>query len=483
MAYPFCGSVPATIMQRRALPSMNEIQKLSEDPRVAVRKPGEPDPAGRCIVYWMQRAQRALDNPALEVAVKLGNELRKPVVIFFAPVPFYPHANARHYSFLAEGIPEIAEAAARRDVGFVLRTYPEHSLLRFCDEVRAAIVVGDENPLREPGQWRERVARQIRAPLWTVDADVIVPSKLLLREQYAARTIRPRIHKLLPEFLVRQGNPKARVPWVAPRKLAALSLGADFTAEWKLDRSVERVACWRGGTRQGMKMLRAFVRRKLASYPELRNRPEQDGTSRLSPYLHFGHISPLTVALAVKNAQAPARAKDAFLDQLIVQRELAVNFVRFNPSYDAPESLEPWAGRSFAEHAGDHRPFVYNDEQLENAETHDPLWNAAQKQMVLTGWMHNYMRMYWAKKILEWSPSVAAAMKRAIWLNDKYQLDGRDPDGYAGIAWAILGKHDRAWSERPIFGKVRYMSMESTGRKFDSKKYIAQSAALEDGRA
>jgi len=325
------------------------------------------------------------------------------------------------------------------------------------------------------------VARQIRVPLWTVDADVVVPSQLLLREQYAARTIRPRIHKLLPEFLMRQGNPKARVPWVAPRKLAALDVGADFTAEWKLDRSVHRVGSWRGGSRQGVKMLRAFVRRNLASYPELRNRPEENGTSRLSPYLHFGHISPLTVALAVKNAQAPERAKDAFLDQLIVQRELAVNFVRFNSSYDAVESLEPWAQRSFAEHAGDHRPFAYSDEQLENAETHDPLWNAAQKQMVLTGWMHNYMRMYWAKKILEWSRSVAVAMKRAQWLNDKYQLDGRDPNGYAGIAWAILGKHDRAWSERPIFGKVRYMSMESTGRKFDSKRYIAQVAALERG--
>jgi deoxyribodipyrimidine photo-lyase len=461
---------------------MNEIEKLSEDPRVAVRKAVAPDFDGRCVVYWMQRAQRAADNPALDVAVKLGNELQRPVVIFFAPVPFYPHANARHYSFLVEGIPDIAEAAARRNIGFVLRTYPEHRLLKFCEEVRAAIVVGDENPLREPREWRERVARQIRVPLCTVDADVVVPSKLLLREQYAARTIRPRIHKLLPEFLVRQGNPKARVPWIAPRKLHMLDMDADFSKEWKLDRSVPKAESWHGGTEEGMKMLRAFVQEKLASYPEMRNRPEEDGTSRLSPYLHFGHISPLTVALAVKNAQAPARAKDAFLDQLIVQRELAVNFVRFNPAYDALESLEPWAERSFAEHAGDHRPFVYNERQLENAETHDPLWNAAQKQMMLTGWMHNYMRMYWAKKILEWSPSVAVALRRAIWLNDKYELDGRDPNGYAGIAWAILGKHDRAWSERSIFGKVRYMSMESTGRKFDSKRYIAQIAALERGQ-
>jgi deoxyribodipyrimidine photo-lyase len=463
-------------------PTVNMIQKLCENPRVEIRKAGAPDPQGRCVVYWMQRAQRTLDNPALDLAVNLGNELQKPVVIFFAPMPFYPNANSRHYSFLADGIADIAEGATRRGVGFVLRTYPDHSLLKFCEEVRPAIVVGDENPLREPREWRARVARQIRVPLWTVDADVVVPSKLLLKEQYAARTIRPRIHKLLPEFMVRPSNPEARFAWIAPRGMASLPVDADFTGEWTLDRSVPSIKPWRGGTKQGLETLRAFVQAKLNNYPELRNRPESEGTSRLSPYLHFGHIGPLTVALAVKNAEAPAEAKGAFLDQLIVQRELAVNFVRFNPCYDSLESLEPWADRSFAQHSGDHRPFVYSDEQLENAETHDPLWNAAQKQMVVTGWMHNYLRMYWAKKILEWSPSVAAALRRAIWLNDRYELDGRDPNGYAGIAWAILGKHDRAWSDRPIFGKIRYMSMESTGRKFDSRKYIAQIDSLERSR-
>jgi deoxyribodipyrimidine photo-lyase len=174
--------------------------------------------------------------------------------------------------------------------------------------------------------------------------------------------------------------------------------------------------------------------------------------------LHFGHIGPHTVAGAIHDADAPAVAKEAFLEQLIVRRELAVNFVRFNSSYDSVECLEPWADRSLAEHAGDRRPIIYGEEQLENAETHDPLWNAAQKQMVLTGWMHNYLRMYWAKKILEWSPSTAVALQRAIWLNDRYELDGRDPNGYAGIAWAVAGKHDRAWFERPVFGKIRYMS-------------------------
>ncbi len=179
----------------------------------------------------------------------------------------------------------------------------------------------------------------------------------------------------------------------------------------------------------------------------------------------------------------PAVSKQALLEQLIVRRELAVNFVRFNSSYDSVECLEPWADRSFAEHSGDRRTVIYSEEQLENAETHDPLWNAAQKQMVISGWMHNYLRMYWAKKILEWSPSIALAVQRAIWLNDRYELDGRDPNGYAGIAWAILGKHDRAWFDRPVFGKVRYMSLASTRRKFDAESYIAQIARLERAAA
>lgn len=458
---------------------MNMIQKFSENPRVTVRKGGPPGPDGDCVVYWMQRSQRAIDNPALNLAVNVGNELGKPVVVFFAPVPFYPRANLRHFSFLADGIPDIAEALARRRIGFVLRAYPLHSLLKFCEEVRASMVIGDENPLRDPEKWRSRVAEQIRVPFWTVDADVIVPSRLLGREHYAARTIRPRLHELLPKFLVRQDNPQARLPWVSPPGLRSLPWDQDFTREWTLDRSVQRVGHWRGGSKRALKKLHAFVRQKLAAYPAEHNRPERDGTSRLSPYLHFGHIGPHTVALAIQNAAAPVQAKQAFLEQLIVRRELAVNFVRFNPLYDSPECLEPWADRSLAEHAGDRRPVIYNEDQLENAETHDSLWNAAQKQMALTGWMHNYLRMYWAKKILEWSPSVAVAFQRAIVLNDRYELDGRDPNGYAGIAWAIVGKHDRAWSDRPVFGKIRYMALASTSKKFDSKKFIAQVAALE----
>ena len=462
---------------------MTAIERISADPRVTMRKPGPPNWEGRCIVYWMQRSQRVLDNPALDVAIKIGNELKRPVVAFFAPVPFYPNANLRHYRFLADGVADIAEGLAHRKVGFVFRAYPEHSLQKFCEEVDPCIVIGDENPMREPEEWRSRAAQQLHVPLWTVDSDVIVPTKMLEKEQYAARTIRPRIHRLLPEFLVRPKKSGAHVGWIAPNGLQSLSWREDFTKRWKLDRSVAPVADFVGGAMQAQRALKKFLR-KLTQYPEQRNCPECEGTSRLSPYLHFGHIGPLTVALAVQGTGAPKRSKEAFLEQLIVRRELAINFVRFNPYYDSIECLEPWAQRTIGDHAKDHRPTLYSEGQLEQAETHDPLWNAAQKQMVLSGWMHNHLRMYWAKKVLEWSPSVAIAYQRAVWLNDRYELDGRDPNGYAGIAWALVGKHDRPWFERPIFGHVRYMSLASTSKKFDSKRYIEKVTALEtDGRA
>ena len=415
-----------------------------------------------------------MDNPALDVAVSVANELDVPVVTFFAPVPFYPSANLRHFQFLAEGIPDIADALQERGIGFVLRVHPDHSLLKFCEQVRVALVIGDENPLREPESWRQKAARRLRVPLWTVDADVIVPSKLLLKEQYAARTIRPRLQAKLQEFLVSPQNTRPKRRWKTLPDVLSLPADYPITQGWPIDRSVQPVCDPRGGTRKGVALLRRFVQRGLSNYDRARNCPEEDGTSRLSPYLHFGHLGPHTVALAIQNADVPSKQREAFLEQLVVRRELAINFVRFNPNYDSIESVEPWAHRSFALHSGDPRPVVYTERQLENAETHDPLWNAAQQQMVLTGWMHGYMRMYWAKKILEWTPDPASAYRIAVRLNDRYELDGRNPNGYAGIAWAIGGKHDRPWFERPIFGQIRYMSYASTSRKFDSKAYIEQ---------
>ncbi len=457
---------------------MASLAELCANARVAVRRPGEPNPQGKCVVYWMQRSQRALDNPALEVAVQAANLLGKPCVVFFAPVPFYPHANLRHYRFLNQAIPSIALGLKKRNLGFVLRRYPDHRLLEFCDEIKPALVVGDENPLRGPEHWRQVAAQKLRTPFWTVDADVIVPSRLLMKEQYGAYTARPVIRRLLPEFLRPVGNTRAQVRWRLPRGLRCLPYDADITDGWKLNRTVEPVEAMQGGTDHAMRRLKSFIRSGLATYDHDRNRPECEGTSMLSAYLHFGHIGPHTVALAIEKAAAPRAAKDAFLEQLIVRRELAINFVRFNENYDNFECAPSWAHKTLADHAGDARK-IYSESQLEAAQTHDPLWNAAQRQMVITGFMHNYMRMYWAKKILEWSKTPAQAFQTAIYLNDKYELDGRDPNGYAGIAWAIVGKHDRPWFDRPVFGSVRYMSFNSTSKKFDSRRYIANVEALQ----
>jgi len=461
---------------------MKTLDSIRGDPGLTVRRSGAPDPDGKCVVYWMQRAQRAVDNPALTAAINAGNCLGKPVVVYFQLVPRAHHANQRHYHFLVEGLGDIVAELQKRKVGLVVRRYPDHGLLRFCNEVRPCLVITDENPLMEAERAKSRIAQKIGPPFWSVEADVIVPSKLLLKEHYAARTIRPKIHGLLPHFLRAVENPAAQFPWRPPSQLLSLMPALTLLDHFPIDRSVSPSAFFHGGSRAAQRSLDRFLRHRLKDYAAQRNKPDLDGTSQLSPYLHFGHIAVHRVAMAVKNADAPVADRQAFLEELIVRRELAVNFIRFNRNYENYDACEPWADVTHRKHAPDQRPFLYSEKQLEGAETHDPLWNAAQKQMVLTGWMHGYLRMYWAKKILEWTESPQAAYQIAVGLNDRYELDGRDPNGYAGIAWAVVGKHDRAWGpERPVYGKVRYMSYASTSRKFDSKGYIARVAALEKG--
>ena len=457
------------------------LRKLAVDARVTVRRGGAPDRNGKCVVYWMQRAQRGRDNHAVDLAVEIANALELPLVVYFAGISNFPNANLRHYAFLNRGLVDVEEDLAARNIAFVLRNAPRESHERLLRDVGAAFLIGDENPLREPERWRRELAERISIPFWTVDADVVVPSKLMERAQYGAYTIRPRLYRLLPEFLVPYSNPKARCEWKRPKRFAADSPREDMTRGWKeLDRSVGPVEAWTGGHAAAMKRLRFFVTKLLQNYERDRNRPELDGTSALSPYLHFGHIGPVTIALAVdaavKKDASLQGARDGYLNELIAWRELAVNFVKYTPNYDSADCAEDWAKKTIAEHARDERERLYSLKKLEAGETYDELWNAAQTQMVRGGWMHNVLRMYRAKKILEWTPNVKTAVKWAIYLNDKYELDGRDPNGYAGIAWSMVGKFDRAWGERPVFGKIRYMSGASTGRKFDSKSYIRKTS-------
>jgi len=456
-----------------------ELTKLADQPRVLVRRAG-PARKGKCVVYWMQRSMRIVDNPALDVAIEASNLLGIPVVVYFSVIPNYPNANLRHYHFLAQGLRDVAADAAERGVGFVLRRFPDNSLEAFLEEVQAALVIGDENPCREPERWRAVLAKRLKLPFWTVDADVVVPSRIFGKSFFLLHHFRPYLKAELPKHLIAPTNPKPLLRWEPAKAPASFPVNGDLTEGFsRLDRSVRPVDSFTGGTHAALKRLREFIARDLAGYDTQRNHPESKGTSRLSPYLHFGNIGPLTIALAVeeaaKRSRVSAAGRDRFLDQLIGWRELSVLFVKHNLNYDNWECAEPWARKTLIEHAGDERRH-YSFEQLERAETGDELWNAAQREMVSTGWMHNMLRMYWAKKILEWAPDPARAFEWAVTLNDKYELDGRDPNGYAGIAWAIVGKHDRPWFDRPVFGLVRPMTANSFAKKFDAASYIRENS-------
>ena len=464
-------------MSRHKVP--DSLKELADNPRILVRREGSLPQNAKCVVYWMQRAMRIHENPALDVAVDAANLLGLPVVVFFAVIPNYPNTNLRHYHFLQQGLRDVEQDAQERGVGFVLRRYPDNSLEKFLEEVDAALLIGDENPCREPERWRKVLARRLRLPYWTVDADVAVPSAVVGRDYFLLQHMRPHLKDALPKFLVPDKSPTPQYAWTKPKALPSESLTNDITAGFRdLDRTIKPVDTFTGGTHAALEGLKKFVAGGLKDYVDKRNHPEVKGTSRLSPYLHFGNIGPITIALAVEKALAEGKiaqtARDRFLEQVIAWRELSVLFVKYNDNYDNWESAEPWAHKTLVEHAGDQRSFRYSFEQLERAETHDDLWNAAQREMTENGWMHNYMRMYWAKMILEWAPDPARAYEWAVILNDRYELDGRDPNGYAGIAWAIVGKHDRPWFNRPVFGLVRPMSGASTSKKFDSKAYIDQ---------
>lgn len=462
-----------------ALASLSEgLRAIAGTPRVHIRRRGVPASDAKCVVYWMQRAERGVDNPALDCAIEVANGLGLPVVAFFSAISNFPRANLRHYAFLNQGLHDAEEDMAARGVPLIVRRPPENKLEPFLHDVGAGIVIGDENPLREPERWRRVLAGRLRIPYWTVDADVIVPSRLFTKGFYAQHLFRRQLDPLLPEYLVEPRVPKLHKQWVHA-KVTRWVLDDDITKGWRnFDRRVKPVDTFRGGAHAARKRLRYFVEHQLADFEKGRNKPQINGTSQLSPYLHFGHISALRIVLEAKKALAarkvPQSAYDTLINELVGWRELAVNFVTYSrDTYDTIECAEPWAQKTLREHMRDKRKYEYTYEQLERGETHDPLWNAGQLQMVRYGWMHNVLRMYWGKKILEWSPNPARAFEWAVLLNDTYELDGRDPNSYAGIAWAIAGKFDRPWFEREIFGTIRYMSGASTGKKFDSRLYMA----------
>ncbi len=440
-----------------------------------------PVAKGAYVLYWMQASQRAEYNHALEYAIERGNALGLPVVVFFGLTEHFPEANRRHYLFMLEGLAGVERALRDRRLKLVVRRgSPEKELLPLAHQ--AALVVVDGGYLGIQRQWRTYAAERLECPLVEVESDVVIPLQVAsFKEEYSAATLRRRITPHLPRFLQPLA---AREPRISSLDvdLAGVSVADPeaLCASLALDRSVPPSKYFRGGTDEAKKWLSLFLEQKLDHYGDLRNDPSSDSLSHLSPYLHFGQISPLYVALQVSQTQSPGAAH--FMEELVVRRELSINFVSRNAAYDSFSALPPWAQATLRKHSGDARPYIYSLEELEAGRTHDPYWNAAQREMVITGKMHGYMRMYWGKKILEWSPAPEEAFRRCLYLNNKYELDGRDPNGFAGVAWCF-GKHDRPWGERPVFGLVRYMSETGLRRKFDMEAYVRRVEAIEAAEA
>ena len=436
---------------------------------------------GDYVLYWMQASQRVEYNHALDYATSQANSLSVPLVVFFGLTEDFPEANLRHYRFMLEGLQETKSKLENRGIKTVIRfDHPPTGVAQLSSD--AALVVVDRGYLRVERNWREEAAETVKSPLLEVETDAIVPvEEASQKEEYAAYTLRKKLEDRLDKYLseMEPPNPKAdSLGLKLPLEEADISCLKSTLDRMDLDTTVAPVSNFRGGPGPAKELLSRFIQDKLDDYGELSNDPVRDNQSGLSPYLHFGQISPLKVALEVIASESPG--VDDYLEQLIVRRELSLNFIRYNDHYDQlPQILPDWAESTLAAHEDDQREYEYSRKQFESASTHDPYWNAAQKEMVLRGKMHGYMRMYWGKKILEWSESPRQAFNTALYLNNKYELDGRDPNGYAGVAWCF-GKHDRAWKERAVLGKVRYMSASGLERKFDIDRYVEQVENLKD---
>jgi deoxyribodipyrimidine photo-lyase len=423
------------------------------------------------ILYWMQREQRVRENWALYFALVLAKESDVPLCVCFNLVPDFLGALPRAYLFMLEGLREVEGELAELRIPFVLlRGQPENTIPGLVRDLEASGIVMDFNPLKIVRAWKREVLQHLTATVFEVDARNVVPVWVTSPvKEYGAFTIRRKIHRHLPEFL-------KEFPKLGKQPFRGITFRA---CDWErlfleLFPEKPKLLCTPGYA-AGMRALQEFLKERLPHYAEKRNDPAVPATSLLSPYLHFGQISAQKVALEVlRFREQYPESVDAFLEQLIVRRELAENFCTYEEHYDTPLGFPRWAQETLKAHRTDNRPYLYTLKELEHAKTHDPLWNAAQRELLFAGRIHSYTRMYWAKKILEWSENEEEALRRAIDLNDRYALDGRDPNGYTGIAWAIGGVHDRPFPEREIFGKIRPMTLAQCARKFSVEKYIAR---------
>ena len=449
---------------------------MVEQNRIQVLKDMPPREGGAYVLYWMQQAMRAEGNPALDHAVEIANDLGLPVAVSFGLTgmrsPPYPDANARHYTFLLQGLADVADALETRGIAFVPRFgAPDEVTLDLSD--KAAVVVCDRGYLKPQRAWQKTVVARAECRVVMVETDAVVPiDAVSTKHEYAARTIRPKLQRVWDDYLVESRTPALR------HKPGRLGLKPDFdpadgakiVAKLKIDQEVGAVRRFEGGLNAARKRLSGFLAESFDGYREGRNEPQRGAVTHLSPYLHFGQISPVEIALAAKAAKGGNTDRESFLDELIVRRELAQNHVYHEPHYDSLAGVPNWARDTLDKHRTDERPYHYTRAQLEAGETHDEYWNAAQREMRETGYTHNRLRMYWGKKIIEWTKTPEIAFETTLAINNKFFVDGRDANSFTNVAW-LFGLHDRPWFRRPIFGTVRYMS-ENSIRKFDGPAYL-----------
>ncbi len=434
-----------------------------------IRKLNNIEFSGDSIVYLMSRDQRAGDNWALIYAQELAIANNSKLVVVFNLLNEFLNAQSVHFNFMLNGLIETAESLAKNNIPLYLTNGRDiNELKELLFDLNAGALICDFDSLKIKQNIKNELLKKLEISIYEVDTHNIVPVWIASQKQeFGAYTIRPKINKLLPEYL-------DEFPSLVFHKQNTIISSDEIIKNIKItaDEFTNANLYYPSGSQVANKRLSNFIQNELFNYNELRNFPELNMQSGLSPYLHFGQISAQRIALEVQKADSNLESKNAFLEELIIRRELSDNFCYYNENYDNFDGFPEWAKITLNIHRNDKREYIYSADVLENAKTHDKYWNAAQKQMIETGKMHGYMRMYWAKKILEWSESPETAIESAIYLNDKYQLDGRDANGYTGIAWSIGGVHDRAWAERPIFGKIRFMNEGGLKRKFNIDDYV-----------
>lgn len=425
------------------------------------------------VLYVMAREQRAADNWALIYAATRAQERNVPLLVVFALAPMFNHGSARHNEWMVASLQSVQRSLTEPSLPFfVLYGDWLETIPTFVAEQSVGEVVFDFNPLEPVRSWRDQVAKRLEILVSEVDARNVVPCwQASPKAEFAAYTFRPKVTRQLKEFLVPLPSVPATPTWSGPVPPIDWARVRAYRA---CDYTELVPTVYVPGEEAAQQMLKSFLDERLVGYATQRNDPTRDGVSHLSPYLRWGNISAQRVALAVKAAQAPVTDRDAFLEELIVRREVAENYVFYTPQYDTITGAHTWAQTTLNEHRSDTREYVYSFEQFATGATHDELWNAMQQQLRTEGKMHGWCRMYWAKKILEWTASPEEAISIALTLNDQYELDGRDSNGVTGVMWSIAGVHDRAWTERPVFGKIRYMNYSGAKRKFPVAAYIAK---------